>query len=158
MRINDDKKRQLKRGLGALLIGALCCTQAACSLTGSSYAGFYQGTSTSTTTVDGKSTTAVNPGGVYLLDGTESDLVIVTDDDFSLCPIKANFDGDKFESAKKTRCTIMGDGFTLTGTLEVEGEVVDGELELETTFTGTASTTNGSVSYLIVEKLDAKRQ
>lgn len=145
-----------RAALMALTLTTLLATQSACSLGGGGgYAGLYQGTSTEITTVDGESTTETSQNLYYVLDGTESDLVIVIDL-LRACPVKANFDGDKFES-KKVRCTIAGDT-TITGTIEVEGEIADGELELEATFNGTVSGNGKSLSYIINDKFDGKRK
>lgn len=145
-----------RTALMALTLVTLLLMQSACSLGGGGgYAGLYQGTSTETSTVDGESTTETSQSLYYVLDGTESDLVIVIDS-LPMCPVKANFDGDKFES-KKVRCTIAGDT-TITGTLEVEGEIADGDLELEATFNGTVSANGNSVTYISSDKFDGKRK
>lgn len=145
-----------RTALMALTLVTLLLMQSACSLGGGGgYAGLYQGTSTETSTVDGESTTETSQSLYYVLDGTESDLVIVIDS-LPMCPVKASFDGDKFES-KKVRCTIAGDT-TITGTLEVEGEIADGDLELEATFNGTVSANGNSVTYISSDKFDGKRK
>ena len=146
-----------RTALTALTLITLLLMQSACSLgAGGGYAGLYQGTSTATDTVDGKSTTETSQGIYYVLDGTESDLVIVIES-LPACPVKASFDGDKFES-KKVRCTIADDTTTITGTIEIEGELADGDLELEATFNGTISSGGQSTSYIIAEKFDGKRK
>lgn len=146
-----------RTALTALTLITMLLMQSACSLGGGGgYAGLYQGTSTSTQTVDGKSTTETSQGIYYVLDGAESDLVILIDG-FRQCPVKANFDGDKFES-KKVRCTIASDTTTITGTFEIEGEIADGDLELEVTFNGTVSGGGQSVDVIISDNFDGKRK
>jgi hypothetical protein len=146
-----------RAALMALTFITLLLMQSACSLGGGGgYAGLYQGTSTLTETVNGQPTTETSQGLYYILDGTESDLVIVMDGTFQSCPLKAKFDGEKFES-KKVRCTIAGDT-TITGTLEVEGELVDGDLELEGTFNGTVSGNGQNINVILAQKFDGKRK